>query len=684
MKHFFRYGTFLLLFFISTFQLQAQSGEFEALVWADEFNEGSRPNEADWTYEQGNGCPSNCGWGNNEEQYYTDKTQNVRIENGILIIEARKEDNKITSGRIITQGKRSFKYGRIEVRAKLPSGRGTWPAIWMLGENINTVGWPACGEIDIMEYVGYEPQKVHGSLHTPSSYGNTQNTSEITVSNAESAFNLYAIEWDEEKIRFFVNDTNFYTYQPAKSSSTWPFDQQAFLILNLAIGGNWGGAQGVDESIFPQRFEIDYVRVYQKFSGEVSLTAPQYVQPFQQNVQVSATELVGATYEWILPEGVTVSQGQGTANIQLNWGDTSGEVKVKVMHNGQLYEATKEIKVKVDPQSAYAFPIKAENWSIPEEFNSNFQIEDQPQGTQFTFNVDQPEKNPYVLLNLPQPVNMQAYHKMSVKLKSTEAPETLRMDLLDIDGQATASEEVFKLHPLNTDGQWHNYVHYFEPIFEASTLDRSAIHQLKMYVNYSWLAAVASGSFTIESMVIDTAETNLIPASPLAFAKETQESTTNLLTWADSANNEKGYRIYRQSTDQQEAELVAELPVDTEYFEESAQLKAGTYSYFLSAFNQFGETEPLETKVNIVKVLSTSDELSDKNFKISPNPATDKLKIQGIDKAKVSIFSMKGTLLREFEINGASEISIVDLPSGLYLIRLQTADSLSLQKVFKI
>lgn len=234
------------------------------LIWSDEFNTTGSPSTSNWNYDIGNG---DWGWGNNELQYYTNRSENVKQENGNLIITAIKEAYQgynYTSSRLKTQNKFSFKYGRIEVRAKLPAGRGVWPAIWMLGDNITSVGWPACGEIDIMEYVGYQPNVVHSAIHTTSSSGNTVNKHSHDLTTAEEDFHVYAIDWTSTEIKFYVDETLHYTYKPSGyNDSTWPFNKNQFLILNLAVGGNWGGAQGIDDSIFPQQFLIDYVRIYQ-------------------------------------------------------------------------------------------------------------------------------------------------------------------------------------------------------------------------------------------------------------------------------------------------------------------------------------------------------------------------------------------------------------------------------------
>lgn len=250
------------------------------LTWRDEFDYSGRPDPQRWIYETG--CVRN-----QELQYYTDRRENARVENGRLIIEGRKERHPnaghtlqskdwrrksafadYTSASLTTQGKAEWKYGRIEVRAKLPHGRGVWPAIWMLGVNRREVGWPRCGEIDIMEYVGFDPNLIHANIHT-GKYNHGRGTgkgSQIRTDAPYRNFHTYALEWHPERLDFFLDDKKYFTYakEPNAGADVWPFDQPFYLILNLAIGGAWGGRQGIDESIFPQHFEIDYVRFYKK------------------------------------------------------------------------------------------------------------------------------------------------------------------------------------------------------------------------------------------------------------------------------------------------------------------------------------------------------------------------------------------------------------------------------------
>lgn len=233
------------------------------LVWSDEFDQPGPPDPAKWGYEEGLVR-------NREAQYYTKaRPENARIENGHLLIQAVKEEFKnahYTSASLHTWEKASWTYGRIEVRAKLPQGRGVWPAIWTLGTNRRQAGWPACGEIDIMEFVGFEPNIVHVNVHTRDlnhTKGNNKGDRLEVSPPPFEQFHVYAVEWFEDHMDFFYDDNKFFTFQKEPGGvGTWPFDQPQYLILNLAIGGAWGGREGIDDSIFPVTYAIDYVRVY--------------------------------------------------------------------------------------------------------------------------------------------------------------------------------------------------------------------------------------------------------------------------------------------------------------------------------------------------------------------------------------------------------------------------------------
>lgn len=249
---------------------QNMKGEEWSLVWSDEFEGNGLPDSTKWEYNIGN-----WGWGNNEPQYYTEfRTENARQENGNLIIEARKDDlgEPWTSARLTTQGVASFLYGKVEFRAKVPVGRGTWSAGWLLGDSYeDELSWPYCGEIDVLECVGYEIEnetgagKNHATCHTRAYYfkQNNQIGSDIEVKDMNSKFHTYAIEWYPDVIHAYLDGERYYTYDKNTNELEWPFFNPQNIILNLAVGGGWGGAKGIDESWDSHKMILDYVRVYE-------------------------------------------------------------------------------------------------------------------------------------------------------------------------------------------------------------------------------------------------------------------------------------------------------------------------------------------------------------------------------------------------------------------------------------
>ncbi len=253
------------------------------LAWSDEFDYTGLPDPNRWSYDVGGN-----GWGNQEAQYYTEnREENARVDGDHLIIEARRETfggRNYTSARLVTKGKGDWTYGRIEVRAQLPFGVGTWPAIWMLPTNspYGNGGWPGTGEIDIMEHVGHSPGEIYGTIHTDL-YNHLDNTSQgnsIMLPEPSDGFHVYGLEWTPKKLHFSLNETVYWTYDKnLKSWQGWPFDRDFHLILNIAIGGTWGGIGGIDDNAFPQTMLVDYVRVYQNIGiPEVTLEVPQDVE----------------------------------------------------------------------------------------------------------------------------------------------------------------------------------------------------------------------------------------------------------------------------------------------------------------------------------------------------------------------------------------------------------------------
>jgi beta-glucanase (GH16 family) len=225
------------------------------LAWADEFNVDGPPDSSKWSYETGAG-----GWGNNELQYYTGRPENVIVQGGVLKINLLKENymgSPYTSARIVTKNKFTLQYGRVDIRAKLPAGGGTWPALWMLGANIDTNPWPACGEIDIMEHVGNIPNRIHATLHHPGHSGGNGDGGTVNITNATTEFHVYSLDWSSTTIKFYVDNVVYYTFN---NSSGLPFNSPFFFIFNCAMGGNFGGA--VDPNFTAGSLEVDYIHVY--------------------------------------------------------------------------------------------------------------------------------------------------------------------------------------------------------------------------------------------------------------------------------------------------------------------------------------------------------------------------------------------------------------------------------------
>jgi beta-glucanase (GH16 family) len=252
------------LFIPTTGYDAATSYPGKSLVWSDEFN-GTTLDASVWTPEIGTG---NGGWGNNELQFY--RAENTTLQNGNLVIEARSEafgGRSYTSSRLITKGKKEFKYGRIDIRAALPEGQGVWPALWMLGSNIDAVSWPACGEIDIMEVLGHQTNRLYGTVHYGSNFSQRRSkTGEVLLpagKNFVNEFHVFSIDWAEDRITFYLDDVQYFEFDKATAGADpYPFNNDFFFILNVAVGGNWPGNPDATTRL-PQQMIVDYVRVYQ-------------------------------------------------------------------------------------------------------------------------------------------------------------------------------------------------------------------------------------------------------------------------------------------------------------------------------------------------------------------------------------------------------------------------------------
>lgn len=356
------------------------------LVWNDEFNYSGLPDTSLWFFEEGG-----SGWGNNELQYYTsNRLENAYVEDGYLTIEARKEnyaDREYTSARLITyQRNHSFKYGKIEARIKLPYGQGIWPAFWMLGDGIFEGNpWPGCGEIDIMELVGGGEGKddvVHGSIHYSDANNNhASNTSSYQLGSGIFAdnFHVFSIEWTEDKVKWFVNGQQYFS-KSIEANELSEFQEEFFLLLNIAVGGNWPGSP-TSETVFPQKMMVDYVRVYQ-LDNQPKLIGDTVVNKAEKNITFKTVESDEFEYNWTVADDATILSGQGTNKIDVSWGCEPGTVmcQVSTTCSGYLLELpvnTEKIEIsgneKVEPFAEnirYTLPElnnTTYNWEIPDD-----------------------------------------------------------------------------------------------------------------------------------------------------------------------------------------------------------------------------------------------------------------------------------------------------------------------------
>lgn len=304
------------------------AGQCRQRVWHDEFN-GDAIHTGKWTFDVGGG-----GWGNQELEYYTARPENARVENGHLLITARKESyqgSNYTSARMKSHHRGNWRYGRFEARIKLPSAPGMWPAFWMMPEKSIYGGWPFSGEIDIMELIGVYPNRVYATVHTVNAKGAHVSFGDHLDLPAAGAtfsddFHVFSVDWDAASMRFAVDDVVYATrVKPLPNGATWPFDQPFYFILNLAVGGQWPGPPTAATE-FPQVMDVDYVRAYQDI-GDIEILGPALVVPGKPKTHYELPQIEGASYQWTVPDGATIVSGDGTHRIEVNWGTAlSGNV----------------------------------------------------------------------------------------------------------------------------------------------------------------------------------------------------------------------------------------------------------------------------------------------------------------------------------------------------------------------
>ncbi len=669
---------------------------FDELIWSDEFNTTGAPNPTFWSYDLGTG---QGGWGNNEVQSYTQSNSNIRQENGLLIIDAIKSGSAWTSARIKTQNKFNFTYGRVEFRAKLPTGSGTWPALWLLGESITSRGWPACGEIDVMEFVGKNPDEVHASLHSPSSFGNTQNTQTVQVPNASNSFKVYAVDWSPESIKFYVDDLLYYTYSPSnKNDSNWPFKDDFFIIINMAMGGNFGSdpqyetngqRNGIDPNLTRATFEVDYVRVYQTFE-ELNITAPRYVQPNQAGITLNANNLTGADYEWEVPAGVDILSGQGTPSINVDWNDQSGSVVLNMTYEGQVYTKTVDVKTIFKPTEE-VYSVDGFQTSQENAFTTNggtFDLELEDESLKVTYDITNPSALPTLSYTPAQGLNLIDHPILEASIRTFNSSQTvsMRIDLEDAQGRVTSGNQVFTLLPLIADGAFYDYAFDFSG-FNGSgqgQVDLTAIAKIRILINYGIFGSPGRDSLWIDELRVRR-EFSGLPNRPsnLSIAKN---GSNNQLTWRDRATDEQGFQVYRRES-AGEWEMIAELPADRTTYEDASPDPTKDWLYRLQAFNAVGQSL-FSNEASVTEVVtSIEDEAIARQFAIYPNPSSgdftiDFPAIYGVQEIRVFDLNGREVSTKISTVSPTQFTVSVEQKSGLYACRIVTNRAVIIKKIF--
>ncbi|MEH0156012.1 family 16 glycosylhydrolase [Limibacter armeniacum] len=659
----------LILSLLITGSIHAQNADFPQLIWADEFDVAGAPNPENWTYDLGDN-----GWGNQELQNYTDKSENVKVEGGLLKITAiRKGENSYTSGRIKTQGLQSFTYGRFEIRAKLPAGRGLWPAIWMLGENISTEGWPACGEIDIMEHVGFDPDNVHSATHTPSSYGNTVNKGSLHLPTAETEFHVYTLEWTEAELKFLVDDQHVYTYSPSvKNASTWPYNLPQFMILNVAVGGAWGGQQGIDDSVFPKQMLVDYVRVYGKAQAP-KISGPELVKVGE--TYTYSTDLnESATYEWIFPEGVTILSGQGTNTVSVQWGESAGEIKVNLQQGEETFEGSLPVKLWKTPSGDMGFNL-LEKWIVSPNHESEIQVGGTSEVAELTFEISDPKTIPFVdYLFEDTYLNLEEHTLFDLEMATTSPPKSFRIDLIDIDNNTFNTGDVFKVGNWLADGQFYLYHHDFSFLKAAHPdFDFQRVKGIRFFINYGAFSAPPAGQLKVKSIAFQNNAALQVPAAISKGSATENEGEGAYLNWElPEGDWVKSITVLR-SEGGSEIQKEWSLPVGSTTFLDSEVQQDMTYQYQVSLQNQLGSSAGFDLgQVTITQAPVLGFDFSSELVSVFPNPTTDKLTLKGMAGRSISLYNLTGELLEKEKVpNDKSQLDLSSRVSGLYLLKVE-------------
>ncbi len=646
-------------FFLCNFSVQAQCWN---LVWEDEFN-GSSLNESNWSYQIGN-----SGWGNNELQYYTDLSSNVDVNNGVLEITAKEESfmgADYTSARIRSINQGDWTYGKMEARIKLPIGQGIWPAFWMMPTNSEYGGWPASGEIDIMEFLGHQPAITYGTLH----YGYEGNHQYMGISYTlpsgtfSGSFHDFTVEWEEDKIRWYVDGNLYQTITEADLGSyPWVFDQDFHFILNVAVGGNWPGSPDGSTS-FPQTMEVDYVRVYQLLT-DLAIDGDDYVQP-EDVKSYALPSISGASYNWSVPGDAIILSGQSTNEISLDWGLNSGTVSCHITTSCGTETIDFPVTVSTNYFENPAFEFDYNNWNT---WTYNGASAD------FSINTDAPQEG---LKSAQVTVTNGGSNNWDVQLQrsgfSLEAGEdyTLTFYAKTATPGAQIPIAVIKNQPpwnfyagmtITLSGNWEPY----ELNFTASTTD-DVLMNLDLGNSLE--------TFHFDNFVFEKTSAPLpVELGPFSVKETANENV--LLEWITYSEIGNAYFDILRSSDNHSFRSIGRVngqgdkSQQTNYrYEDDPE--PGTYYYQLKQVDFDGQYSLSPIRAATLR--------SEKEVILFPNPAAEIVRLVGWNGGQLRLFDSNGKIVfqQQFEQNQLNyDFSLGNFPKGTYFLALEGKNEL--------
>jgi beta-glucanase (GH16 family) len=624
------------------------------LVWEDEFA-GNSLDASKWSYQTGGD-----GWGNNELQNYTDRTDNVSVVGGTLQIIAKEEafgGNDYTSGRIRSINNGDWTYGKMEASIKVPSGQGIWPAFWMMPTN-NTYGiWPSSGEIDIMESLGHQTNITYGTAHYGNSFSDKGSSGGSFTSGTpfSDGFHTYSVEWGPTEIKWFIDGFNFHTMNdtdPDFNSYAWPFNHDFHFILNVAVGGNWPGSPDAT-TVFPATMEVDWVRAYQKIE-DIQISGEELVEPTTAGSIYKMPTVTGMSYNWTVPSGATIASGQGTSEIGVDWGMTSGDVTVDIGDGCSTATATKPVTVSANLWDNYNFESGYTNWRT---INNN--------GATGAFNLD--FVTPYEgttsacieITSLPPNrwdtqlgrANIEwtsgENYTLSFWAKGTTTGHDLDIAFVNQDSYVYYAGTTFYI----TD-QWAEYSFSYNAPVNATVL-----------CNFDLGDEI--GTFCFDEMLF--ARSVLLPLDLAYFEAERTEKGFINLTWETLAEEDLSHFVVQRSQDLRTWEDVEKIhasnsPDSYTLLDENPFL--GETYYRLRSLD-FDGTDYLS---QVVKVEASAGEIL-----ISPNPTTNFFQIKGENIESIRVYNLTGRLIQNVNVRINSQSIGVDCSpwvKGVYYVEI--------------